>query len=145
MNDLTLFGKALSDPTRIRIISALRQGELCVCELCDAMEVSQSTLSTHLQVIRQAQLVTARKEGKWIYYDIDPTQIPLIEAIFSFHKEALAADKRLQRDAQRLHLRLTLREEGACIVGSEQVDSMILKANGKAAPIKLSAQEANAP
>jgi len=55
---------SIADPTRIRILVALSEGEKCVCELSDAMEMAQSNLSTHLQIIRQAALVTARKDGK---------------------------------------------------------------------------------
>ena len=72
MTELVLVAKALADPTRVRILTALRGGELCVCELCDALRVSQSTLSTHLHVIREAGLVRTRKEGKWIYYTLAP-------------------------------------------------------------------------
>lgn len=51
MNDVVLLGKALADATRVRIVAALNRSELCVCELCDAMEMNQSTLSGHLQII----------------------------------------------------------------------------------------------
>ena len=64
MNELVLAAKALADPTRVRVLAALRDGELCVCELSDVLDVTQSTLSTHLQVIRDANLVQTRKEGK---------------------------------------------------------------------------------
>jgi ArsR family transcriptional regulator, arsenate/arsenite/antimonite-responsive transcriptional repressor len=122
MNDLILFAKAFTDPTRIRIIAALRHSEFCVCELSDAMEMSQSTLSTHLQVIRQAGLVTTRKDGKWIYYAIEPGQAALIDAVFAHHQAAIDADKRLQRDAQRLHKRLKIRVDGRCILGFAQLN-----------------------
>ena len=123
MNDLILFAKALADPTRIRILAALRQSELCVCELSDAMEMSQSTLSTHLQTIRQAGLVTTRKAGKWIYYGIEPSQAEPLHALFTHHQAALDADKRLRRDSQRLKQRLKIREDGRCIRGFSQVDA----------------------
>jgi ArsR family transcriptional regulator len=61
MKQLAAVARALAEPNRIRILAALRGGELCVCELCDALALSQSTLSTHLRVIRQAGLVTAQK------------------------------------------------------------------------------------
>lgn len=130
MNDLTLFAKALADPTRVRIVAALRHGELCVCELSDALEMSQSTLSTHLQVIRQAALVTTRKEGKWIYYGLESTQASLIDALFAHHKAALDAERRLRRDAERLGQRLALRENGCCVLGFAQLDR--LKIGGEA-------------
>lgn len=117
MNDLVLFAKALSDPTRVRIVAALRVGEVCVCELTEALEISQSTLSSHLQVIRQAGLVSTRKCGKWIYYDLEDGQVGIVDALFSSHQGALKADRRLQRDAKRLQERLKMREDGCCVVG----------------------------
>ncbi len=124
MNDLILFARAFADPTRVRILAALRQAELCVCELSDAMEMSQSTLSTHLQVVRQAGLVTTRKEGKWVYYGIEPSQASPIEALFAHHRATLGADGRLKRDAGRLQQRLQIREEGRCVRGFSQLDTL---------------------
>lgn len=122
MNDLTLFAKAFADPNRIRILVALRGGEMCVCELCDAMEIAQSNLSTHLQVIRQAALVTTRRDGKWIYYGLEPNQAFLVDTLLAHYQDALQADKRLQRDAERLAQRLELREQGRCVRGFCQLD-----------------------
>ena len=123
MNDLVLLGKAFADPTRIRILAALRKSELCVCELCDALEMSQSTLSTHLQTVRQAGLVTTRKEAKWTYYGIEAEQSTLVETLFTFHRKALSADRRLQRDAERVAHRLQLRVEGFCVLGFGQLQA----------------------
>jgi ArsR family transcriptional regulator len=117
MNDLVRTAKALADSTRVRIISALLERELCVCELCDSLEVTQSTLSTHLQVIREAGLVSARKDGKWMYYEIQPGARVVIEGLFKSFGLSLKADAALRRDAQRLGRRLSLRDNGACCVG----------------------------
>lgn len=122
MNDIVLFAKALSDPTRIRIVAALRSHELCVCELSDGLEMSQSTLSSHLQTIRQAGLVRTRKEGKWIYYRLDSDLAPAVEALFAHYIGALASDRRLKRDAERIAQRLCLRENGRCVLGFQQLD-----------------------
>lgn len=122
MNDLTLFAKALADPTRIRILIALRVGELCVCELSDAMEMSQPNLSAHLQVIRQAALVTTRKDGKWIYYGLEPSRSVLVETLFAHYEQSLRADQRLQRDIERIRQRIELREQGRCVRGFCQLD-----------------------
>lgn len=124
MNDLILFGKALSDSTRIRILAALRHSELCVCELSDALEMSQSTLSTHLQTVRQAGLVATRKDGKWVYYSLEPSQNAIIKTVFSHYQATLDADKRLHRDAERLQKRLAIREQGRCTLGFAQLDLM---------------------
>jgi ArsR family transcriptional regulator len=63
---------ALSDPTRIEILERLRNGERCVCELTDVLEASQSRLSFHLKTLREAGLVTDRREGRWVYYALVP-------------------------------------------------------------------------
>ena len=102
MQDLVKVAKAFADPTRVRIISALRGRELCVCELCDGLKIGQSTLSTHLAVIRDAGLVRARKEGKWVYYELDADKQPLLKAVFDFFGPGLKKDARLTRDARAL-------------------------------------------
>ena len=61
---------ALSDPTRLSILERLRYGERCVCELTDALDAAQSRLSFHLKVLKDAGLVTDRKEGRWMYYTL---------------------------------------------------------------------------
>jgi ArsR family transcriptional regulator len=63
---------ALSDETRLFILERLRRGERCVCELTDALDAAQSRLSFHLRVLKEAGLVTDRREGRWMYYTINP-------------------------------------------------------------------------
>ena len=109
--------KALGDSTRVRIVAALLERELCVCELCDSLGVTQSTLSTHLQVIRKAGLVSARKEGKWMYYEIRTDARAFLRGLFKSFRASLTADASLLRDAQRLRHRLSMRDNGACRVG----------------------------
>ena len=68
---VTLF-HALSDATRLGILDMLKDGERCVCELQDQLDAAQSRLSFHLRVLKDAGLVTDRKEGRWMYYTIAP-------------------------------------------------------------------------
>lgn len=63
---------ALSDGTRLSIIQRLRLGERCVCDLTDALDAAQSRLSFHLKVLKDADLVTDRREGRWMYYTLNP-------------------------------------------------------------------------
>jgi len=63
---------ALSDETRLRLISLLGEGEQCVCDLTDALQAGQSRLSFHLKVLKDAGLVTDRKDGRWVYYTLEP-------------------------------------------------------------------------
>jgi ArsR family transcriptional regulator len=76
---------ALSDPTRLLILERLRYGERCVCELTDALDAAQSRLSFHLKVLKHAGLVSDRREGRWMYYTLNPdalTQLgELVETI----------------------------------------------------------------
>jgi ArsR family transcriptional regulator, arsenate/arsenite/antimonite-responsive transcriptional repressor len=117
MRDFTSLGQAIVDPTRVRIIAALRHGELCVCELVDALEISQSTLSSHLQVLRQTGLAITRKDGRWIYYSLTDRKTALIEALFSHIQPDGGADPRLRRDSRRIERRLAIRENGRCVLG----------------------------
>ena len=63
---------ALSDETRLAALDMLRDGERCVCELQDELDVAQSRLSFHLKVLKDAGLVEDRKEGRWSYYALVP-------------------------------------------------------------------------
>lgn len=63
---------ALSDPTRLGILEMLVGGEQCVCDLQSALDAAQSRLSFHLKVLKEAGLVTDRKEGRWSYYSLVP-------------------------------------------------------------------------
>ncbi|KOP27103.1 transcriptional regulator [Hapalosiphon sp. MRB220] len=70
---------ALSEPLRIKVLELLRQRELCVCDLCDALGVSQSKLSFHLKTLKEADLVLSRQEGRWIYYSLNLPQFAVLE------------------------------------------------------------------
>lgn len=67
--------KALSDPTRIRIISLLAHAELCVGDLCLALEMSQPAISYQLRILRSLRIVRARKQGKHVFYTLDDAHI----------------------------------------------------------------------
>jgi ArsR family transcriptional regulator len=117
VTELVLTAKAFADSTRVRILALIRSGELCVCELSDALQLTQSTLSTHLQVIREAALVETRKEGRWIYYSIHPAKQKLVDSFFGFFTEAVKKDPTTRRDSRNLKARLKERKDGACCVG----------------------------
>ena len=76
----TLF-RALADPTRLGILEQLRDGERCVCELMDALDSAQSRLSFHLKTLKDAGLVDHRREGRWVYYSLNPEAVAVIEAV----------------------------------------------------------------
>lgn len=70
--------RALADPIRLNIIDALGQGERCVCDLTESLELAQSRLSFHLKVMKQAGLLADRQEGRWIYYRLRPEAIEAV-------------------------------------------------------------------
>jgi ArsR family transcriptional regulator len=72
---------ALSDETRLQLIELLRDGEQCVCDLTDALDAAQSRLSFHLKTLKDAGLVTDRKQGRWVYYALNP---PALDEIMEF-------------------------------------------------------------
>jgi ArsR family transcriptional regulator, arsenate/arsenite/antimonite-responsive transcriptional repressor len=83
---VTLF-HALSDETRLTLLDRLREGEQCVCELTDTMKAAQSRLSFHLKVLKEAGLIRDRREGRWMYYSIDPEAINELEAVVDTLKQ----------------------------------------------------------
>ncbi len=109
--------KVLGDATRLRILLALQQGEWCVCELVYALEVAQSTLSTHLQRLRQVGLVATRRQGKWIYYRLPPNTPPVVSALLSSLQGELVEHPRIVRDVARLQHCLQFRVDGCCVIG----------------------------
>lgn len=70
LNNTSEMFKALSDPTRLKIMYILKNGELCVCEIMAALEKPQSTISHHLNVLKNAGLIKWRKEGIWMHYKL---------------------------------------------------------------------------
>ena len=72
MNPTTLF-KCLADDTRAKIsLLVVSEGELCVCELTAALDLSQPKISRHLALLRSAGLLLDRRQGQWIYYRLNP-------------------------------------------------------------------------
>jgi len=70
---------ALSEPLRVQILELLREQELCVCDLCEKLGVTQSKLSFHLKTLKEAQLVRPRQQGRWIYYSLNLPQFAVLE------------------------------------------------------------------
>lgn len=78
---------ALSDETRLALLERLKGGEHCVCELTDAMKAGQSRLSFHLKVLKEAGLVLDRREGRWMYYALNPDAIEELQELIDQLKE----------------------------------------------------------
>ena len=75
MQEILNIFKALSDETRLRILKLLGNGELCVCDLFSALDMVQPKVSFHLSVLKEAGLITDRKEGRWVHYRINDSDM----------------------------------------------------------------------
>jgi len=68
MNQLTELNNVLSDPNRIRLLSACLDRERCVCQLVELLDLSNASISKHLSMLKRAGLLDSRKEGRWVHY-----------------------------------------------------------------------------
>jgi DNA-binding transcriptional ArsR family regulator len=90
----------LGDPTRVRVLTALRAGELCVSDLAVATGVNRTTVSHQLRVLRSHRLVQRRREGKVVYYAIDDDHVDALLDMAAMHAgESLGAGARMERMA----------------------------------------------
>jgi len=88
---------ALSEPTRLRILEHLKNGEQCVCDLTAAFNTGQSRLSFHLRVLKEAGLIHDRPEGRWMYYSLNAEAIKELASFV----EALQASESSPRSGRR--------------------------------------------
>ena len=79
--------KALADPLRLKVIELLRDRELCVCELCQQLDVSQSKLSFHLKNLKEANLLRSRQQGRWMYYSLNFAQFAVLEQYLANYRQ----------------------------------------------------------
>lgn len=78
--------KALGDPVRLRLVSLIGArdgGEVCVCDLTSAFELSQPTISHHLKVLREAGLIDSERRGTWVYYRLVPAALERMAGLLS--------------------------------------------------------------
>jgi DNA-binding transcriptional ArsR family regulator len=108
------FAEGLADETRWRIAMLIREEALCVCELVDALRLAQSTLSSHLQVMRLGGLVTVERCEKWAYYRLDRRVVPIFNALRRHFAASLERDGTLRADQRRMAARLALRGQSDC-------------------------------
>lgn len=106
---------ALSDESRVRMVYALRHGELCVCQLIELMGLSPSTVSKHLSILRDAGLLDSRKEGRWVYYRMaDKTLFPMIGKKAAPVFQSLEKSPAVMADDQQLKQILRMSMEDLC-------------------------------
>ncbi len=101
--------RAFADPTRLRILNLLAEGEACVCDLCSVLDETQPKVSRHLAYLRRAGLVDVRQEGKWKHYRIKRDARGLERTLINCVKSRLREIDVLQEDLERLRS-----AQGAC-------------------------------
>lgn len=95
MKNIVTIGKILSDQNRVKILGLLlRDTELCVCEFCDTLKLSQPLVSRHLKQMKESGIITSKQEGKWAIYSLSDRQDQMIHC-------CLAEIKRVSNDLPR--------------------------------------------
>lgn len=84
--ELSRLFKAMADPVRLRLLSLIAShagGEVCVCDLTDAFDLSGPTISHHLKVLRESGLITGQRRGTWVYYRVHPEVLARLSAVLT--------------------------------------------------------------
>jgi ArsR family transcriptional regulator, arsenate/arsenite/antimonite-responsive transcriptional repressor len=84
--------KALGDPVRLRLVSLIgahQGGEVCVCDLTTAFDLTQPTISHHLKVLRKAGIITSERRGTWVYYRLEPAALERMAALLTAPQASL--------------------------------------------------------
>ena len=110
LNQMEALFKALADDTRLRILGLLLTGEVCVCDIHEALKISQPKASRHLAYLRRLGLVETRREGLWIHYRLGTPADPVVAGISDAVRHALTHIDTVTRDAVRLQ-----RKTGCCV------------------------------
>ena len=118
LDQATAVARALAHPARLRIVAMLRSGELCVCQVTEVLGLAPSTVSAHLKELKNAGVVTERRDGRWVYLALAeegavPTWIECALA-HTAGADQVAADARLVTELRRLPV------EDLCRLGLER-------------------------
>jgi ArsR family transcriptional regulator len=110
--------QALADPTRLRIVRLLAatNKEACLCELVDSLLEPQYKLSRHLKILKQGGLLTAEKEGRWVYHQLVSDR-SYLKCLYAAIKLLPDVEREFATDLARFRKRMRLRERGRCRIG----------------------------
>lgn len=106
LDALTALYAALADATRLRILSLVKDGEVCVCHIHASLGVPQPTASRHLAYLRRVGLVSARRDGVWMHYSLVRPRDPVVAAVLDAALHALTHTEVATRDQGRLQREL---------------------------------------
>ncbi len=117
MRGFLLIARALSDEARVRALMAVKDGELCLCQLIHLLQLAPSTVSKHMSLLVQAGLVECRKEGRWRFYSLPRGQAPaVVKQALRWVENALSEEPVIAEDAESIRKgrRRSLEEFSAC-------------------------------
>lgn len=106
--------KALSDDTRLRILGLLLEGELCVCDLVAILALPQSTVSRHLAYLKNSGLVSDRRQGVWMHYELSDGDSRLHKDLINLLTKDLPAIRQVQIDHETLQKHASKKQSSAC-------------------------------
>ncbi|MBZ0255693.1 metalloregulator ArsR/SmtB family transcription factor [bacterium] len=115
--------KALADENRVRILMALRNGELCACQIIELLGLAPSTVSKHLSILKNAGLVESRKDGRWMYFELADDESARAAEAVQFIFANIKSDKQIQFDKKRLKAILDIEPETLCRRQAESRES----------------------
>jgi DNA-binding transcriptional ArsR family regulator len=114
--------RSLGDSNRLRALLSLRNGELCLCQIIELLDLAPSTVSKHMSVLKQAGLVESRKEERWQYYRLPKNQgSEVVAKLIEVAVQALENDDLIKADAEKLGKILKIAPEVICKKHKEQV------------------------
>jgi len=115
MRDVLDITKALADGSRLRVLTALGDRELCVCQIIELLQLAPSTVSKHMSILRQARLVESRKDGRWMYYRLADGDAPkAVKDAVAWVRHHLAESAQIVRDGKELERILSMDPEQLC-------------------------------
>lgn len=114
MRTFMIVSKALSDESRVRILSFLRESELCLCQIVEILRLSAATVSKHMSILAVAGLVVVRKEGRWRFYRLPEEPDREASAALAFLEQALAHTRVIEEDRIRVRKVLKMDKEELC-------------------------------
>lgn len=122
MNQLTDITHALSDPNRVRLLVACLDGERCVCQLVELIDLSNASISKHLATLKNAGLLESRKDGRWVHYKVPQSPIAIVNDALNFicthalNDQAITSDiaKLVEIDAIDPVVLAKMQREGCC-------------------------------
>lgn len=115
--------KALADENRVRILMALRSGELCACQIIELLDLAPSTVSKHLSILKNAGLVESRKDGRWMYFELAPNDAQPAAGAIQFIACNSKNDEQIKFDKKRLKAILDIEPETLCRRQAESRES----------------------